>query len=269
MELPAITLPKIDLPFDIDVLLHPAVAHFAIALPVVILLLEFYNLFARKKSIGGFSFILIILTIVLFAAAYFTGGVDGKETFDLLSSEGQAELKEHKLLGTYLLLGSALLFVLKLLAMTGMKLFKLLFFVGLIGLVVGTLNQGKEGGELTYEHGANVAKVKALNATLFDIKDDLSDVLEEAKAKAQQAVAEPIVEKPAVEETLPKEEVTQVVTSAVEPAVTEAKVIETPPAVATNPVASESTNAEAQKVLDTASQEVKNAGEKALSQINR
>jgi hypothetical protein len=44
MQLPQITLPQIELPFDIPVLLHPPVDHFAIALPVVILLLELMNL---------------------------------------------------------------------------------------------------------------------------------------------------------------------------------------------------------------------------------
>ncbi len=181
MELPAIDLPKIELPFDIPVLLHPSVDHFAIALPIVILLLEFYNLFARKKTVGGFSFILIVLTVVAFAAAYFTGLVDGKESYELLSIEGKEELKEHKLLGTYLLIGSGVLLFFKLLAMTGKSFFRFLFFVVLIGFVVVTLKQGKEGGELVYEHGANVERVKTLDDKLFDVNEALEEVQEELK----------------------------------------------------------------------------------------
>ena len=52
MTLPAITLPKVELPFDIPVLLHPAVDHFMIALPVVILVLEPINLMMKKKALS-------------------------------------------------------------------------------------------------------------------------------------------------------------------------------------------------------------------------
>ncbi|HIQ28798.1 MAG TPA: hypothetical protein EYH42_09935 [Sulfurovum sp.] len=184
MTLPAIELPKIELPFDIPVLIHPAIDHFAIVLPIVILLLEFYNLFAKKKSIGGFSFLLILLTIIVFAGAYLTGVVDGKEAYDLLSPEGQTELKEHKLLGTYLVFFSLIVLFFKLLAMTGKTSLKFLFFIVLIGFSAMTLNQGKEGGELVYEYGANVERVKALDDELFDVQEALEE-LQEKKEVAQ------------------------------------------------------------------------------------
>ena len=195
MTLPAITLPKVELPFDIPVLLHPAVDHFAIALPVVIILLEFYNLFARRKTVGGFSFILIVLTVVVFTAAYFTGLVDGKEAYSLLSPEGKEALKAHKLLGIYLLFGSAVLLFFKLLAMTGKGFFKFLFFVVLIGFIAVTLKQGNEGGELVYNYGANVEKVKALDDELFDVKEELEE-LEEEIEKAVVETAGKVVEVP-------------------------------------------------------------------------
>jgi len=182
MDLPEIALPKIDLPFDIPVLIHPAVDHFAIALPVIILLLELYHLFAKRKSIGGFSFILIILTIVFFALAYLTGSTDGKEAFDLLSPEGQESLKEHKLLGTYLLFGSVVLLFFKLLATTGKGFLKFLFLIVLIGLIVVTFKQGKEGGELVYEYVANVERVKTLDDEIFDLKEELEEAKESPKA---------------------------------------------------------------------------------------
>ena len=198
MTLPELTLPKVDLPFDIPVLLHPSVDHFAIALPVIIILLEFYNLFARKKSVGGFSFILIVFTVIAFGTAYFTGIVDGKVTFDLLSVEGKEELREHKLLGTYLLLGSVVLLFFKLLAMTGKGFFKFLFFLVLIGLTAVTLEQGKEGGELVYEYGANVERVKALDDELFDVQEELEEKLDKVKKDAVN------VEKSITDTTMPK-----------------------------------------------------------------
>jgi len=204
MQLPALTLPKIDLPFDIPVLLHPAVDHFAIALPVIILLLEFYNLFAKKKSIGGFSFILLVMTVVIFALAYLTGSVDGKEAYDLLSPEGQTELKGHKLLGTYLLFGSVLVLFFKFLAMTGKGFFKFLFFLVMIAFVAITFKQGKDGGELVYEYGANIERVKSLDDELFDAKEALEEA-EEAANKVQKEVPS---ENNTITVTVPKKETT-------------------------------------------------------------
>ena len=113
MELPTITLPKVELPFDIPVLLHPSVDHFLIALPVVILLLELMNLMMKKKAVSGVSFFLIVLTVVASVGAYFTGLVDGKEAYPALSEAAKAALAEHKLLGTYLMLASGVVLFFK------------------------------------------------------------------------------------------------------------------------------------------------------------
>ena len=216
MELPVLPfkIPEVPLPFDIPVLMHPPVAHFIIALPVIVLLLEIINLFAKKRAIGFVSFFLLILTVVASAAAYLTGSVDGKEAWDLLSQAGQAEVKEHKILGTYLMLVSGVVLVFKLLSsMISRGLMKLLFLLVLIVFVAGILKQGKEGGELVYIHGANVKIVKIKDDELFDCKDDLSDYVAEEKeaeeeaaaAEAEKAAAEkveaekPVVETPAVE----------------------------------------------------------------------
>ena len=205
MELPAIKIPEIPLPFDIPVLLHPPVDHFIIALPIVVLLLEIINLFAKKRAIGVVSFFLIILTVVAAVAAYFTGSVDGKEAWDFLSQAGQSELKEHKLLGTYLMLASGVLLVFKLLsAMIQRGMMKGLFLLILIIFVAGILKQGKEGGELVYKYGANVELVKTLDDEMFDLKEELDELKEEAAktpvAKAVEAVKETAAEvKEAVE----------------------------------------------------------------------
>ncbi|MCO4846098.1 MAG: hypothetical protein KC427_08785 [Sulfurovum sp.] len=182
MELPAITLPKVELPFDIPVLLHPAVDHFAIALPVVILLLELINLVMRKKAISGVSFFLIILTVVVFVGAYFTGLVDGKEAYPALSEAAKAALSEHKTLGTYLMLASGLVLLFKLLSMlTDKSIIRALYILILIAFVAGIFEQGEEGGELVYKYGMNVEQVKVLDDELFDLKEEL----EEATVKTE------------------------------------------------------------------------------------
>jgi len=200
MELPAIKIPEIALPFDIPVLLHPPVDHFIIALPIVVLLLEVINLFAKKRAIGVVSFFLIILTVVAAVAAYFTGTVDGKEAWDLLSQEGQAELKAHKLFGTYLLLASGAVLVFKLLsAMIQRGLMKALFLLILILFVAGILKQGKEGGELVYTYGANVKIVKTMDDEMFELKDELNDYKEEEKEEEEEAAAAEEAEKAAAQ----------------------------------------------------------------------
>ncbi len=218
MELPAIKIPEIPLPFDVPVLYHPPVDHFIIALPIVVLLLEIINLIAKKRAIGVVSFFLIILTVVAAVAAYFTGVTDGKEAWDLLSQAGQTELKEHKLLGTYLMLASSAVLVFKLLsAMIQRGLMKALFMLILILFVIGILKQGKEGGDLVYKYGANVKIVKTMDGELFDCKDDLSDYVAEEKEAEEEAKKADETKK--VEETA----VTEKAVEAVKEKVTEVK----------------------------------------------
>jgi len=186
MELPVIKIPAIELPFNIPVLLHPPIDHFIIALPVIILLLEIVNLIAKKRAIGVTSFFLLILTVVAAVAAYLTGSVDGKEAFPLLSEAAQSELKEHKLLGTYLMLASVVVLVFKLLSSMIQKgLMKALYLLVLILFVVGILKQGKEGGELVYEYGVNVQKVQELDSDLDDVKEELEEAEEALKKKKE------------------------------------------------------------------------------------
>jgi len=193
MQLPEITLPKVELPFDIPVLLHPPIDHFAIALPVVILLLELMNLFLRKRAISGLSFFLIFLTVLVTVAAYFTGLVDGKEAHPALSEAAKATLSEHKTLGIYLMLGTGVLLFFKLLSMLISKgVMKAFYLLLLIVYVVGVFEQGKEGGELVYKYGANVEQVKSLDDKIFDLEEALEEAAEKTETvKEESAPAEP------------------------------------------------------------------------------
>lgn len=203
MTLPDITsyIPKVELPFDIPVLLHPLVVHFMIAVPVIVLLLELTNIITKKKAVGVVSFVLLLLTVIAAVGAYLTGLVDGKETFDVLTEAGKEALTEHKLLGTYLLLASVVVLLFKLLsAAISSGIMKSLYILVLIAFVLGIFNQGKDGGELVYEHGMNVAQVKTLDDKVFD----LEEALEEAKEKMVQSEKKP-------EETVPPQPVPEVI----------------------------------------------------------
>lgn len=200
MTLPDITayIPKIELPFDIPILLHPPIVHFMVAIPVVILLLEIINLMMRKKAVGGVSYFLLVLTVVVSVAAYFTGLVDGKETHSVLSDAAKEELAEHKLLGTYLLVAPVVILFFKLISsLMNSALVKVLYLLVLTVFVLGIFQQGKDGGELVYEHGMNVAPLKTMDDKIFN----LEEALEEAKEKIEESVkksAETVTPPPAI-----------------------------------------------------------------------
>ncbi|TET87697.1 MAG: DUF2231 domain-containing protein [Sulfurovum sp.] len=246
MELPAIKLPQVELPFDIPVLMHPPVDHFIIALPVIVLLLEVVNLIVKKRAVGAVSFFLLVLTVVAAAAAYFTGSIDGKEAFPLLGEAAQGELKEHKILGTYLMLVSVVVLVFKILsAMISRGLMKALYLFILILFVAGILKQGKEGGELVYKYGVNVEKVQELDSELFDVKEELEELEEKNKAAeteekepaaTTEAKEDPVEATPATTETstapveVEVKETSQEAVSAVKEKVEEVKAEVTPAA---------------------------------------
>jgi len=206
MTLPPISIPEIPLPLQIPELLHPAIVHFIIAIPIVVLLLEIYNLGVKRRSISVFSLIMLIVVALVMFVAYLTGGVDGQSAIDAgLSSEGIKELKEHKLLGTYLVYASLGLLVFKILFMAIGKTFgKVLFILILGGFIAVTLNQGKEGGELVYKYGSNIEAITDVKSELDDAteeRDELQEKVDELKEEitslkdsAKKAKEEPKVE---------------------------------------------------------------------------
>lgn len=265
MALPVIHLPQINLPFDLPSLLHPAVVHFVIAIPVVIFLMEFYNLFTRRKSIGAFSFILLLITVGMLALAYLTGTVDGKEAYDLLAQDGQAALKAHKILSVYVLITAVAVLFFKLLAMTGKGFFRFLYFIFLIGLIAITFKQGKDGGELVYEYGANVERVDTLKDDLNDAKDALEEL---SKETTEATVSAPVVEKVTKEIEAPKEHVIEnaeavpVVSGEASIETKSLEVEESTTTVATEPVSEEKPAAEenvSNEALQNAINEVRTA----------
>ena len=203
MTLPVLPfkIPEIPLPFDIPALMHPPIAHFIIALPAIVLLLEIINLIAKKRAIGVTSFFLLILTVVAAIVAFYTGSIDGKAAWDILSQDGQTAVKAHKLFGTYLMLASVVVVLFKLFSVIVQRgLMKALYFLVLIIFVAGILKQGKEGGELVYTYGANVKLVKTMDGKLFDCQDDLSDYVAEEKEAEEEAAAAKVEESKKVEE---------------------------------------------------------------------
>ncbi|MRI58579.1 MAG: hypothetical protein C6H99_03620 [Epsilonproteobacteria bacterium] len=188
-------LDAIKLPIEIPLLKHPVAVHFAIVLPIVALLLEIVNLFVKRRCVGVISSLLLLLATVAYLAAFFTGKVDGKEAYAMLSAAGKEELKEHKELGIYLVYAIGAIFLLKLIV-AGFKsgLAKLFFTLVLATFVGFAIKQGKDGGELVYEYGANVKAVSELDDKIMELEEQL----EECQGKATTPAATKSQQTPAV-----------------------------------------------------------------------
>ncbi len=187
MNLPAIEIPikLADYGIHLPVHLHPPIVHFAIALPVILLFIEIINLFMKRRALSITTTLLIFLIAFIFLGAYFAGKVDGKEAFAYLSSEAQEELKEHKLLGIYLVYSTGVLLLFKLIAFFVKKWWsKALYLLILLGFIAATFIQGKHGGELVYTYGANVKAVQTLEDKVEELEDQIEE-LKAAKAKEE------------------------------------------------------------------------------------
>ena len=183
MNLPVIDIP-VKLPFDVPLLMHPIFVHFAIAIPVIVFLLELANIKAKNRAVSVTSLFLLTLGLLVYAGAFFTGKADGSHAYALISSEAQEELKFHKLLGIYLVYGMGVLFLFKILAMLvkanwarDLLLVLLLVFIGVL------FKQGKEGGELVYKYGVNVQAVSNLQDKIDDMEYQIEDLKKAAEAK--------------------------------------------------------------------------------------
>lgn len=135
-------------------MLHPAAAHFAIALPVVATVFGLIYLLKRNESLSPLSARLTVVSALAMAAAWYSGTQAGPQIYDYLSSAGQHELSEHASLGLYL----AILFgVAAVLQFAGCQLKKfILEAIAIVLLLIGTATvfvQGKEGGEIVYNYG--------------------------------------------------------------------------------------------------------------------
>ena len=157
-------------------MLHPAVAHFAIVLPILSLILGIAYLIKPSELMSKISTRFMVFATIFLIIAFFTGKSDGGEAYILLPTEGQELLKQHKDFGLYLMISMAFATIVKFYGCMKGVVKAEVFAVLLVAILAGaTLFQGKMGGELTYTYGANVAK----HSDGMDCLDDPEDFLEE------------------------------------------------------------------------------------------
>lgn len=156
-------------------MLHPAVAHFAVSLPILSLLLGIAYLYKPSELMAKISTRFMVFAAIFLVVAFFTGKEDGSEAYILLSSEGQELLKHHKEFGLYLTIGMGVTALVKFFGC-----FKKIFMAELLAVIMvavvsaAVLYQGKMGGELTFTYGANVYK----HADGMDCLDDPTEFIE-------------------------------------------------------------------------------------------
>ena len=139
-------------------MLHPAVAHFAISLPIISLVLGLLYLFRPTEVMSKVSTRFLVFAAIFAIAAYFSGKHDASEVFSSLTPDAKALLIQHAKLGLYLAIGMGVAAVVKMVGcLKNMFKVELIAIVLLLVLSGATLFQGKMGGELTFEYGAHVS----------------------------------------------------------------------------------------------------------------
>ncbi len=163
-------------------MLHPATAHFAIALPLVAAVIGAIYLVKRDSTMAKLSSFAIVVTAIAIGVAWFSGNQAGPKIFDFLSEAGKHELLEHKEMGLYLAIAMAIIAVVKVIGCQ-MKKFALeaLAIVATFIMAGTVLLQGKDGGEIVYEYGQPF-KAHLINSTL---KEAVATAEEEEECDAK------------------------------------------------------------------------------------
>ena len=135
-------------------MIHPATAHFAMALPVVASVFGLAYLYSKTEIMSKISARTTLVAALAMIAAWYTGNQAGPEIYDYLSQAGKHELVEHKELGLYLAIAMGVIALIQI-AGCQMRRFgvQLLAIVLLLGATATTFLQGKHGGEIVYNYG--------------------------------------------------------------------------------------------------------------------
>jgi len=169
----------------LPLLLHPVVVHLAVVLPLIILILELINLITKRKALSLSVYLLFVLLIAVFLAAYATGLADGKEAAAFLDDEGKEALKGHRILGGYLLYLAVLPLAMKVVTLAVKKGWsRTVYALSLVLLIALTFYQAKKGGELVYDFGANVGSQQIMQERV----EQFEDAMEELKKSYQERI---------------------------------------------------------------------------------
>ncbi len=151
-----IITPLVDnLPFHF--VLHPALVHFALLLPVVALLLHILGLASKNIAYRKAANLFFYLGVISILLASLSGRIAGPDVKPLLSQEGQALFTEHMNIGYALAVYFLFLALLKTISFAiTHRLFRVFMAILLLAGVGGLFVQAEHGGELVYKYAAGV-----------------------------------------------------------------------------------------------------------------
>ena len=155
-------------------MLHPATVHFAMVLPVVASVFGIIYLIKRDELMSKISSRTTLVAALAMIGVWYTGDQAGPEIYDYLSKAGKHELMEHKALGFYLAIAMGVIAVLKIAGCLMKKfIIEAIAIVLLLIATAVTFAQGKDGGEIVYNHGMPFKS--------YMIEDSLKDAYNEAE----------------------------------------------------------------------------------------
>ncbi len=143
-----------DITYPSIVKLHPPVVHFAIATPLLALLVSgYYHLRRKNPDMLEFAFIFIASSSVVAAAV--SGYIAHESMEDLpIKREALELLHTHESVGIYLALLFSVIFLLRALyVLKPLRGLKILYITLLLIGVLGIFYQGNMGGSIVYDYG--------------------------------------------------------------------------------------------------------------------
>lgn len=162
-------------------MLHPATVHFAMVLPVVATVFGLIYLIKKDELMSKFSARATLIAAFAMIGVWYTGSEAGPEIYDYLSESGKHELMEHKALGLYLAIAMGLIAVIQI---AGCKLknfmVEALAIVLLFGATATTFAQGKDGGEIVYNHGMPF-KAHMIEESLYEAQTEAEEAEEDGE----------------------------------------------------------------------------------------
>lgn len=134
--------------------LHPAVVHFAVALPFVALLLEVLALFPKGRPLAPAVPILLVFAALAGVAAVLSGDLAHDEA--VVPPEARALMEQHEELGEKAMVGLIVLAAIRLFLYRIERFASWLRVVWVLLLLGGAVvvgYNGKLGGDLVFQHG--------------------------------------------------------------------------------------------------------------------
>ncbi len=141
-----------------EVRYHPPAVHFAVSLPIILLVLEaFYIL--RGKRPDSLEFLFVFLTSSAVTGGALTGYVAHESMEDIpIQAKALELLHTHETLGIYLAVLFWLVFALRLLyTFKPSLILRLFYLILMLAGAGGVLFQGSLGGKLVYDFGLGVS----------------------------------------------------------------------------------------------------------------